>query len=1336
MATGTRGSGLNFTARLDTAEAKKSVAELKRMMSELQQSFPNVTAASINTEPLTNYQQANNALRTSLLEAQVEAQRLRNEMLSLNASYRQGQISAQQLSAAERQARMERRQLAEASRNARQSQVAANGSYREAQQQLARLGNTIRSVEGGFANTSRLQRARIAQYNQLNSAIKRFDASMVNGQRKIVDFRGLTASAVGQLQSMLTVQTAITAATEAYKTFLSLDKTKASLSVTLQSDGAANLALEELETLSDKLGLDFEVLSRSYAKFISSTKSSGMDLAEANKIFNAVTLAGSRLKLSTDEISGSLLSVQQMIAGGTVQYDAFQSQIGENIPNALSIAARAMGVNDDKMREMLKNNEVLASELLPKLAVELEKTFGKDAPGEVDSLQGSVNKLKNTFTDLINEKSRISEFFSTVVKGWDTIASSFIDTFNSTSSTEFWDRFLALDGQKSLDRADVLHKLEKVISNTQSALHDVMSKTADKTAGTADEAVQQVAVLNSMLEQNRDAYKRIVKMQKDGTLAKDEFFNTKVVGANIIEIKKYIDLYKKQFPEAFKPAKKAVNELTDAQLTSYEAIRKRIGELSKLPASATEGSEVNRRIEALKARLKELNKTPAKDTELQARNALQKRIDDLHAESVKKQQSSDEQELNSVKLKYEAMRNEVKAFNNDPKNKQKGYRVDGSRLNADEKVETDAVKDKQDTEKLKESLDKQKQLYADYETYKTDLGEDEAKKRFAGELDSNTTYLEALKARRKDILNEQDGNPAEKGRYQLQLKYVGEQIAAEEAANKKKDDAIYANAYKAAMTHAQKMADIEADYQRDVKALGKNATQEQLDNLKRLRDEKIRTENEANLETKIGWKHLFENFDKMSRKEILEKLRKAKKDIQNDVAAGNTTSSQDADKIKQIDEAIAQLDGNASFKNVIDKTNKFFDLFKTKGGKNGETKASFRDMLNGFSDVSGEINSDISKIGEALGAAGIGGEELQNTLKNVMGVVSGAGTLAKGIASGNPVDIVTGSINLLSSAISLFNNKDKKLQKQIDGYKKQLDALQQSYKQLDRAVQNAAGFDIYEKQYEQIANLKAQQAKLIEMRDAEDEKKKKDQGKIDEYNNQIADIPNQIEDVNKAISANLIQGTFRELSNSLADALTSAWQAGEDGLAALDKSFDQFIANAIKNSLKLAFFDKDIKLFTEDLTAYAKENGNSVVGFNFDLWRAKFKVDADNFNAGLEASKEYFKTDESSGDSAVKKDIEGIKSTQASALEGLMRGQYDQLKQQTILLTTSNANWDKWMDIGMQKIAHLEAIEINTYNTVEELKITNRSIVDCNTALTEIVKNTKPGPTIRGAGLG
>jgi hypothetical protein len=686
-------------------------------------------------------------------------------------------------------------------------------------------------------------------------------------------------------------------------------------------------------------------------------------------------------------------------------------------------------------------------------------------------------------------------------------------------------------------------------------------------------------------------------------------------------------------------------------------------------------------------------KAPVVDAALSARNNLQREIDDVNRAAKRNQLTSDQEEIKAIEDKYKKIGDKIADFNKKFKGK---YKVDSSGLVQSQKLETEEKTAKQDIDKQKQTIEIQKQIYTEYEQTKTQVGEEEANKRFGAELKGAKSLVEYL-----DNLKPAD---SDKSAYANKMRDLLKDLQPKAVADQAKVTAQqYASAYEAAKTHAQALLAIERDYQAQVIALGESATEEQRANLKRQRDDRVRSENEANFEIKTGWEHLFENFDQMSRKAILKRLNDEKAKVIEAASLpldkGGISEEDAANKINKIDQAIDSLDSNAGFGRVADKF-KAWHVAIGKFGKNSEqAKGAFRALLNEVSLVTGTITSDLEKLAGALGDAGVGGEGLQSTFKNIMGVVTGAGELARGIATGNPVDIVTGSIKLLSSAISLFDKKDAKLQAKIDGYQRQLTALGQSYKDLDRAVKNAVGNDIYADQAAQIDNLRAQQQKLIQMRDAEEDKKKTDQGKIDDYNAQIADIPNQIEDIQQAISANLIQGTFRELSNSLADALTSAFQAGEDGIAAMDKSLDQFIANAIKNSLKLAFFDKDVKRFTDDLTEYAKAHENSVVGFDFDSWKKIFNKDADNFNAGLEASKDIFK----SGTATDTKSSSLIGDFKALTEDtgGLLVGQFNGQRVATLqLVQYSGQNLSLLQSYGKT----LGDIYINAISRFEELK--------------------------------
>src|SRR5690606_13693176 len=84
--------------------------------------------------------------------------------------------------------RKEIAQLTLEKRKNSQQTVAASGSYREAQQRLTALGRSIREAKGGFASTSPAIKAQIAEYNNLNNALKKFDAQMGNHQRNVGNY--------------------------------------------------------------------------------------------------------------------------------------------------------------------------------------------------------------------------------------------------------------------------------------------------------------------------------------------------------------------------------------------------------------------------------------------------------------------------------------------------------------------------------------------------------------------------------------------------------------------------------------------------------------------------------------------------------------------------------------------------------------------------------------------------------------------------------------------------------------------------------------------------------------------------------------------------------------------------------------------------------------------------------------------------------------------------------------------------------------------------------------------------------------------------------------------
>jgi hypothetical protein len=473
----------------------------------------------------------------------------------------------------------------------------------------------------------------------------------------------------------------------------------------------------------------------------------------------------------------------------------------------------------------------------------------------------------------------------------------------------------------------------------------------------------------------------------------------------------------------------------------------------------------------------------------------------------------------------------------------------------------------------------------------------------------------------------------------------------------------------------------------------------------------------------------MQHFEELTTYEIKKRLNLTKDTYLKQYKSGKINAEQYAKLTEEIDAQIQKLNGANVFKNISQAVKDYRAQVGLTGKDSVAAKEKLKAMFDVISDGANGANQLLGDVAAGLQEVGVGGEGMQNTFKKVQGIVSGAGQFAKGYATGNPIDMVSGSIKVLTSAISLFNNKDANLQKKIDGYKKELDQLGAAYKRLDQEVKNAVGEDIYTDQAAQIKNLQEQQVKLTQMRDAEAQKKKADQGKIDDYNNQISDIPNKIDDINKAVSQNLIQTTFKDLSKSLSDAFEEAFASGEDSAKRFEDVFNQVIVNAVKNSLQLKLLDPIISDFTDDLTQYAKDHENSVVGFDFDTWKKAIKEKGDLYTQGLEAIKDYLPDPNDDTSNTAKGQIEAsITEDTATRLYGVFAGTQVGVLQVRDEVKALSASFAQSFTLARDHFNVTVQIEANTRRGADNTD-------GLLPALKEIIKNTK-GDSLRGSGLG
>lgn len=165
----------------------------------------------------------------------------------------------------------------------------------------------------------------------------------------------------------------------------------------IQATGSANGAAAEfgfVKEEADRLGLSLRDAADQYGSFAAASKGTALEGKAARDVFVAVSEAAAVMKLSTEESQGAFTALGQIVSKGKVQAEELRGQLGERLPGAFQIAARAMGVTTAQLDKMIEQGQVMADVFLPKFAAEMHKTFGQQAEQAADGLQGAFNRLK------------------------------------------------------------------------------------------------------------------------------------------------------------------------------------------------------------------------------------------------------------------------------------------------------------------------------------------------------------------------------------------------------------------------------------------------------------------------------------------------------------------------------------------------------------------------------------------------------------------------------------------------------------------------------------------------------------------------------------------------------------------------------------------------------------------------------------------------------------------------------------------------------------------------------------------------------------------------------
>jgi hypothetical protein len=169
------------------------------------------------------------------------------------------------------------------------------------------------------------------------------------------------------------------------------------------------------------------------------------------------------------------------------------------------------------------------------------------------------------------------------------------------------------------------------------------------------------------------------------------------------------------------------------------------------------------------------------DSALKRQQEMLQKIYDLNDKYNNKALTGDQEGLAAIRSEFTSLQTDIDQYNKDPKNK----KINPNLKPALEKAIINQQYEN-DTKILETELDKQKQLYIDFEQYKIDFGADAANERYQKELNAYLTYLDVLKSKRS-VLEKKDpatlSGPESDRLKELNIRIKEEEKVQEQAQN-------------------------------------------------------------------------------------------------------------------------------------------------------------------------------------------------------------------------------------------------------------------------------------------------------------------------------------------------------------------------------------------------------------------------------------------------------------------------------------------------------------------------------------------------------------------------
>ena len=164
-------------------------------------------------------------------------------------------------------------------------------------------------------------------------------------------------------------------------------------------DGATAQGLEQyFRGTAERMGLELKGVIQDASKLFVAAKENGYSVKEAQFVYEQFSGLGQLMGADAETQKGITKALSDMFSKGTIQAEELKGQLGDRLPQAMALFAKATGKTSAELLDMMKNGKLTADYILDASLV-IDKTYGEQMAKMFDTVTANQNRVNNAFQD-------------------------------------------------------------------------------------------------------------------------------------------------------------------------------------------------------------------------------------------------------------------------------------------------------------------------------------------------------------------------------------------------------------------------------------------------------------------------------------------------------------------------------------------------------------------------------------------------------------------------------------------------------------------------------------------------------------------------------------------------------------------------------------------------------------------------------------------------------------------------------------------------------------------------------------------------------------------------